>query len=40
VDADNYLNQRVVEAEAFRHKIESHPDYVAFREMMRQRREQ
>lgn len=40
VDADNYLNQRAVEAEAFRHQIESRPDYVAFREKMRQRREQ
>jgi len=40
VDADNYLNQRAVEAETFRHQIESRPEYAAFRLMIRQRREQ
>ena len=40
VDADNYLNRRAVEAEAIRCQIESRSEPAAFREMMRQRREQ
>jgi uncharacterized protein (DUF433 family) len=38
VDADNYLNERAAQSEAFRQLVKSRPDHVAFREMMRQRR--
>jgi len=40
VEADNYFNQRAVDAEAVRHQIETHPAYPVFRESIRQRREQ
>src|SRR5258705_13158620 len=38
VDADNYLNERAAQSEAFRQLVKSRPDHVAFREMMRQPR--
>jgi uncharacterized protein (DUF433 family) len=38
IEADTYHNERVAEAEAIRQRVESRPEQVAFREMMRQRR--
>jgi uncharacterized protein (DUF433 family) len=40
VDAELYLNQRGTEAAETRHQIERRPEYTAFRESMRRRREQ
>src|SRR6266478_3815221 len=39
-DADDYLREREHEAQAIRQEIESQPEQAAFRETMRQRREQ
>jgi len=39
-DAEENLNARAAEADAIRQQIENEPEYVAFRETMRQRREQ
>jgi uncharacterized protein (DUF433 family) len=37
-DVDNYLKDRVVQAESMRRCIESRPDQAALREMLRERR--
>lgn len=39
-EADEYLKQREIEGDAIRHKIESQPEYIAFRERILKRREQ
>ena len=40
VEADEYLQEGEAEAERIRREIESDPDYIAFSEKLRQRREQ
>lgn len=40
VEADAYLQEQEAEAERMRKEIESQPEYAAFREKLRQRREQ
>lgn len=39
-EADKYLKEREIEAEAIRRKIESQPEYIAFRERILKRRDQ
>ena len=40
VEADEYLREQEAEGERIRKEIESQPEYAAFREKLRQRREQ
>jgi uncharacterized protein (DUF433 family) len=39
-EADEYLEERYIEAERLRREIESQPEYIAFREKLQRRREQ
>jgi len=39
-EADEYLEERYIEAERLRREIESRPEYIAFRKKLQRRREQ
>lgn len=40
IEADEYLEERYIEAERLRRKIESRPEHMALREKLQRRREQ
>jgi len=40
IEADEYLEERYIEAERLRIEIQSQPEYIAFREKLLRRREQ